>query len=429
MKVLLLAAGQSKRMQPIEDKNFLEFLGKPLIQYQLETLKEAGFSDIAIVAGRHNREKIERLGKKLKLKVKIVEQKISNGMHGAVLAAKNLLNNQPLLIVSGNDIVDGEAFEAMKEAFKPGEAESYLLGKKVESYFPGGYLEVDKKGFIKNIIEKPGEGNEPGDMINLVLHLHTTPAKLVWYLEKVRGEKDDLYEKALAAMMKDGVKMKAVKYNGFWQALKYPWHIQKVFEYLFSKAEKKVAKSANISKSATIDGEVIIEDGVKVMENAVIKGPTYIGKNSIVATNALVRGSHIGENCVVGFGTEVARSFLGNDVWTHSNYIGDSVIGNNVSFGAGTVTGNLRLDEANVVVSNAGEKMDIGSNKFGAVIGDNVRVGINTSIMPGIKIGTGSMIGAGIILPENVQPNSFVRGEVKLRTSPNKVKIGVRKKL
>ncbi len=429
MKVLLLAAGQSKRMQPIEDKNFLGFLGKPLIQHQLETLKEAGFSDIAIVAGKHNREKIEALGKKLKLKVKIVEQKLATGMHGAILAAKNLLNNQPILIVSGNDIVDGEAFDAMKEAFEPGAAESYLLGKKVKSYFPGGYLEVDKKGFIKNIIEKPGEGNEPSDMINLVLHLHTTPAKLVKYLEKVRGDKDDLYEKALTAMIKDGSKMKAVKYNGFWQALKYPWHIQSVFEYLFSKAEKGVAKSAKIAKSVVIEGDVIIEDGVRVMENAVIKGPAYLGKNSIVATNALVRGSHIGENCVVGFGTEVARSFFGNGVWTHSNYIGDSVIGNNVSFGAGTVTGNLRLDEINIIVSNAGEKMDIGSNKFGAVIGDNVRVGINTSIMPGIKIGEGSMIGAGIILPENVQANSFVRGEVRLKISPNKFKIGVRKKL
>ncbi len=428
MKVLLLAAGQSKRMQPIEDKNFLNFLGKPLLQHQLEMLKDEGFSDIVIVAGKHNREKIETLGKKLKLRIKIVEQKLATGMHGAILAAQNLLQNDPVLIVSGNDIVDNEAFEAMKEAFAPGKAESYIIGKKVKSYFPGGYLKVDKKGFIQEIMEKPGEGNEPSDMINLVIHLHTQPAKLVKYLKKAKSKKDDLYEVALGMMIKDGIKMESAKYDGMWQALKYPWHIQKVFEYLFSKMEKKIAKTAKIAKSATIEGNVVIEDGVKVMENAVIKGPTYIGKNSVVATNALVRESHVGENCVVGFGTEVARSFLGNDVWTHSNYIGDSVIGNNVSFGAGTVTGNLRLDEKNVVVSNAGEKMDIGTNKFGAVIGDNVRVGINTSIMPGIKIGEGSMIGAGIILPENVQANSFVRGEVKLKISPNKFKIGVRKK-
>lgn len=446
MKVVMLAAGRSKRMKPVADKNFLNFLGKPLIQHQLEMLKKASLNEVIVVGGNHNLDRIKVLGKKLGMKLQLCEQKdLDLGMCGAVLAAKNLIGNEPIMVLSSNDIVEVKAFKIIQQACLPDgqaatpkveqaqkglampdgkRAESYLLGKKVVEYFPGGYLEIDKKGYIQNIVEKPEPGKEPSDLVNLVVHIHKNPALLIKYLQKVQSKKDDRYEQALAAMIKDGVKMQAVEYDGFWQPLKFPWHVHKVFHYLFSLAEKKIAKSAQISKNAVLNGEVIIGENARIFDGAFINGPCYIGDDSIVATNALVRDSNIGSNCVVGFSTEVARSCLGNEVWTHSNYIGDSVIGNNVSFGAGTVTGNLRLDERNVRVYFEGKKIDAHTNKFGAVIGDNVRVGVNTSLMPGVKIGGGSFIGAGIVVPEDVPENSFVRGEWKLKVSKNREDIG-----
>lgn len=425
MKVVLLAAGRSRRMQPIEDKNFLNFLGKPLIQHQLEMLKKAGLKDLIIVGGKHNMDKIRGMAKGLGMKVEIVEQKeLELGMCGAVLAAKKFLKKEPVMVVSSNDVVEEKAFEVVLAAAKKEKAESFILGKKVREYFPGGYLKIGKNGLIQDIVEKPKPGTEPSDMINLVVHLHTDAQKLIEYLGRARSKSDDLYEVALAAMMKNGVKMMAVPYSGFWQPIKYPWHVQKVFLHFMEKARGGIDKSVMIAKTAVVTGKVVMGKNVKIMDNAVVQGPAYIGENSIVATNALVRGSSVGNDCVIGFSSEVARSFLGNQVWTHSNYIGDSVIGNNVSFGAGTVTGNLRLDEGNIVINNAGQKMDIGSTKFGAIIGDHVRVGINTSIMPGVKIGENSMIGAGLVLAENVQPKSFVRGEWKLKISENKFDVG-----
>lgn len=424
MKVVMLAAGRSKRMKPIEDKNFLSFLGKPLLVHQLEILKKAGIKEVILVGGKHNLEKIGEMAKSLKLKINIVEQKnLELGMCGAVLAAKNLIKGEEVMVLSSNDVVEVKAFKLVMKAAEKGAAESFILGKKVTEYFPGGYLETDKKGYIKNVIEKPEPGTEPSDLVNLVVHLHKDADKLIKYLEKADSKKDDLYEQSLSKMMKDGVKMMAVEYNGFWQPLKYPWHVHNVFTYLFSQTEKKIAKSAKIAKRASINGEVIIGENVKVFDGAVINGPCYIGDGTIIATNALVRDSNVGKNCVVGYITEVARSILGDEVWTHSNYIGDSVIGNNVSFGAGSVTGNLRLDEKNIQVSFDGKKMDAHTNKFGAIIGNNVRVGVNTSLMPGIKVGGGSFIGAGIVVPEDVAENSFVRGEWKLKISENRENI------
>jgi len=62
-------------------------------------------------------------------------------------------------------------------------------------------------------------------------------------------------------------------------------------------------------------------------------------------------------------------------------------------------------------------------NKFGLITGKNIRAGINTSFMPGIKIGSNSMIGAGIIVPYDIPENSFVKGKIELEIKPNKAKV------
>jgi acetyltransferase-like isoleucine patch superfamily enzyme len=96
-------------------------------------------------------------------------------------------------------------------------------------------------------------------------------------------------------------------------------------------------------------------------------------------------------------------------VWTHSTYIGDSVIGRNVSFGAGCVTGNLRLDEGEIFSMVKEEKTGTGLTKFGTIIGDNCRLGIRTCINPGVKIGAGSFISSGCMVEEDIPNESFSR--------------------
>ncbi|MFH1284728.1 MAG: NTP transferase domain-containing protein [Candidatus Peregrinibacteria bacterium] len=424
MKVLVLAAGRSNRMKPVRDKNFLNFMGRPLIRRQIEALESAGFVDLILVGGAHNLGELGEVAREVQgVNVELVEQKdLEQGMCGAILAAKDLIKDGEIMVFSSNDVVDQTAFELVMQAAKDEDADSYILGKKVSEYFPGGYLETDENGFLKSIIEKPEPGTEPSDMVNLVVHLHKNSGKLIEALENVKSKNDDLYEVALGELLKNGMKMKAVAYNGFWQPIKYPWHIQKVFRYLFEKTGENISPSAKIADSAVIKGPVVIGENVKILDGAVINGPVYIGDNSVIATNALVRESHVGENCVIGFGSEIARSYLGNNVWTHTNYVGDSVIGSNVSFGAGTVTGNLRLDEKNIFMNCDGKKVDTQSAKFGLVTGDDIRVGVNTSFMPGVKIGGGSFIGAGIVVGEDIEEDSFVRGKFELKISKNKEK-------
>ena len=421
MKTILLAAGLSNRMQPITSKPLLNFLGKPLVVHQVEMLLRHDLNDIVLVCGKHNIEDLKAVDYPNDANIDFALQTDNaSGIQGAILSCEEFLNGEDVLILNSNDIVEDKAIANILKEYKATTHDAYITGIKQETYFPGGYLSIDANGIMTGIIEKPGAGNEPSDLVNIIVHLYRNSSELIEFLKNANSDADDLYETAMQNMIKAKKQMLAVSYNGIWQSIKFPWHVKPAFDFFFERAEKYISDSASISEHAIVKGDVIIEDGVRIFEGAIVNGPAYIGKDSIIANGSLVRDSHLGAGCIVGFATEIARSYLGHDVWTHTNYVGDSVLGNNVSFGSGTVTGNLRLDEKNIAVSIKKKKLDSGQNKLGLITGNNIRVGINTSFMPGVKIGSDCFIGAGIVIAQDIPAGSFVRGEQSLKISPNR---------
>lgn len=419
MKTLLLAAGRSRRVKPIEDKNFLKFAGRTLLEHQLDTLSRIGLKDIVIVGGAHNLEKLRELAQPYGAQV--VEQKnLDEGMAGAVLTMESLIKDgETLLVVSSNDILSQSAFETVMKA-QESSAEAYLLAYEVKEYFPGGYLKVDKNR-ITDIVEKPEPGKEPSNLVNIVVHAFKKPETLFAALKKVDTHRDDHYEMALQNLMKEQV-FEAVPYSSFWQPIKFPWHILDLMDFSFKMMGSRIHESAQIAETAVIKGAVVLEEGVRVMDHATIVGPAYIGKNTLVANNALVRESMIGDNCVVGYSTEVARSFIGDDCWFHSNYVGDTVMGNDVSFGAGAICANLRLDEKEILSSGVAT----GRNKLGPILGDHIRVGVQTSLMPGVRVGSNTMITSGLTIVEDIEAGKFVSGgKPKLEIKDNKAVLDI----
>ncbi|MDP3975953.1 MAG: sugar phosphate nucleotidyltransferase [bacterium] len=411
MKTILLAAGQSKRVKPIADKCFVKICGKTLIEWQLEALKKAKFTDVVLVGNAANVKRLKELQIK-GMRLAVVEQvDLKGGMKGAMMAAKMaVIGEDAILVVSSNDVVDQELWAKVRMAVdEDDEAEGMMVGYRVSRYFPGGYLSIDSDGNVKAVLEKPGEGKEPSDLVNLVIHVHRDVKALYKALEAVKSRADDQYERALQKLFDTHHRYTVIPYDGFWQAVKYPWNFLRLNEFFLGQLKKSISPKSTVAKTAVINGPVVIEAGVKVFDHAVINGPAYIGKDSIVGNHALVRQSSLGERCVAGSYTEVARSLLQNEVWTHKNYLGDSVIGSNVSFGSGTVTGNLRLDEADIWMQIDGDKVNSRTNKLGLICGDDVRVGINTSFMPGVKVGRNCMIGAELSVGQDIPEGSYVK--------------------
>ncbi|MCB1072872.1 MAG: UDP-N-acetylglucosamine diphosphorylase [Chlamydiia bacterium] len=135
-------------------------------------------------------------------------------------------------------------------------------------------------------------------------------------------------------------------------------------------------------ESISIGKGSIIEPG------AYIEGPCVIGQSCQIRHGAYLRGYVLtGDRCVIGHSTEVKHAiFLNDSKAPHFNYVGDSILGNQVNIGAGVICANFRLDQGEVVVEVDGEIYQTGINKFGTVLGDNSQLGCNTVINPGILL-------------------------------------------
>jgi len=418
---VFLCGGAGKRMFPItEDKFLLEFLGKTLLEHQIEVAKKAGLTDFVIVTGTRNVSRIVNITAAIPgISVKLAIQETPNGIANALESAARLLNDE-IIVVNPNDVFDGSAYTRLLDAHQANNAVSYMLGYEVDEYFPGGYLEINPPDTLTHIVEKPGKGKEPSNLVNILVHLHTDPEKLLSHVANVQTNGDDVYELAIDSMVKENQTVRVVPFADSWTPIKYPWHIFSVVRQFLDQTPGYVAPTAVISGKAIIDGNVYIDENARVFEDAVIRGPVYIGRNSIIGTGSLVRGySHIGADCVVGFSTEVKGSYIGNGCWFHMCYVGDSIIGERCSFGANTVFANWRFDEKNISVRVNGKRLDSGLNKLGAIVGNNCRSGVNASLMPGVKVGPNSIVGPQVCLTKDLEPDNIatISGYSTMRNS------------
>ena len=402
---IVLAGGVGRRFWPItHQKSLLSFMGKPLIRYTIDALVAAGLKTIVLVANPANQQVLSAL-KSNKANIEVVVQKQAKGMGDALLTVRRRISNHRILVANASDVFTTNLFNEVVVRAEKTDAEIVIPGLKVKEYFPGGYLKVHGS-LVEQIVEKPKPKDRPSDYLNLVVHYFKDAIQLVKALE-AEQDVDDRYERAVSRMLQSRT-AQLLKYDGSFGSLKYPWDILAMSQFLLKRVQGTSVRSKMIHKSATIDGPVIIEEGVRVLENAVIKGPVYIGEGSVVGTQALVLESMIAKSCVVGYGSEVARSYLGEGCWLHRNYIGDSVLEGDSFFGAGAVTANFRFDEGSISTLVRETRMDTGLQKLGAIVGKGARVGVNASLMPGVKIGTNAVVGPAVVLYSDVKDDGRV---------------------
>lgn len=156
--------------------------------------------------------------------------------------------------------------------------------------------------------------------------------------------------------------------------------------------------------------DFLVNDGVAVHRTAVVergavlKPPLVLGAGSFVAAGAYLRGGNwIAENCVIGPGVEVKSSFIFSSTkLAHFNFVGDSVVGGNVNLEAGSIICNCRNEriEREVTVRVAGQLHGIKLDKFGALVGDDCRIGANAVVAPGAVLERGAVVGRGQVIDQ-----------------------------
>ena len=416
--VLILAGGESRRFWPLTDKSLFQFLGKPLILYQIEELKKY-CENFTIVSHKDNALVFKRLVENREPKIQVIVQKEEYaGQAGAILSVKNHLAGETL-IVNANDLLDYSILAKITSIPAP-KNKIIFFGKKLNEYFPGGYFKFDEKDRLSQIIEKPEPDKRPSNIVKLVVDYFSDLNVLTKTIAEVKTKQNDHYEQAMTKLLASDYERDHFQYDGYWQSLKYPWHVLSMMKIIMSGIKKEsIPGSCQVSKKAIVVGPVVFGENVKVGDFAKIVGPAYIGDNSIVGDYSLIRESQIGEDCLIGSLCEVARSSVGNRVMLHRNYIGDSVMDNESMMGAGAITANFRFDAASINSYIGENKVDTGLGKLGAIIGRASKVGVNSAIIPGVKIGKNCLVAPCEVVRDDIDDNTYlIRGEERVNLYP-----------
>jgi len=184
----------------------------------------------------------------------------------------------------------------------------------------------------------------------------------------------------------------------------HPWDLLRANELAVGSIEE-ASIAGDVHTSSIIEGTIHLGPGSRILPGVLIEGKVIIGANCKIGPNCYIRGATaIGDGCHIGQAVEIKNSIIlsGTNVG-HLSYLGDSILGEKVNFGAGTIVSNLRHDGSNHRSMVDGSLVDTGRRKFGAIVGDGVHTGINTSIYPGRKLWPNTTTRPGQVIDKDLQ--------------------------
>jgi NDP-sugar pyrophosphorylase family protein len=169
-----------------------------------------------------------------------------------------------------------------------------------------------------------------------------------------------------------------------------PWNITNDLKTII---EKMIL---NLGDDYTIQDNIAIHKSATIENNVTIKSPAIIGKNCYIGANAYFReGVYLDHSVKIGPGCEIKNSIIcSNTAIAHFNYIGNSIIGRNINFEAGSIAANHYNERTNKKISVLynSEIIETNSDKFGSLVGDNSRIGANAVLSPGTILTKNSIV-------------------------------------
>ncbi|MCE7698962.1 MAG: NTP transferase domain-containing protein, partial [Methanobacterium paludis] len=284
MKAVILTAGEGTRMRPLtitRPKTMLKVGGKPILQYNVEALRDAGVKDISMVVGYHEDVIKEHFkdGSDLGVNITYLTQKERLGTAHAIGKASNIVDEE-FIVLNGDIIVDPELINSLIGRYNHGDASSILVLTEVEDPSPFGVVELEGDR-ITNIIEKPTPEEAPSNLINAGIYIFNP---LIFdAIEKTEKSPRGEYEitDSLLIQIRENRGVVGFKSKNKWIDIGRPWELLDVNEHFLKDLETK------------IEGEV--------EEGATIHGPVHLGKGSIIRSGSHIMGPvYIGENCDIG---------------------------------------------------------------------------------------------------------------------------------
>jgi len=431
---IVMAAGLGTRMKSSLVKVLHPVLGQPMIVWVVDAARKAGIRDFTVVVG-HQREKVsETLVQSFpKLSFRFAHQREQLGTAHAVLCAKRQLKNHPddvLILCGDTPLLTPETlrkFMRFHKRKKP--ALSMVAGVFPD---PTGYgrLVRDELGGVRQIIEETEADEATRGIKEVNLGVYLVSAKLLFrYLSKIEADnkKGEYFLTDLVRLLAaDGKRVEtyAAEDIAEFMGINDRWQLARAHNVLRERIMKRLAKDGvtivdpertHIEPQVRVSSDVVIWPEVALLGRTTVKSGCEIAQGAVVANSTLEEGVRVhpysviddsriesgaevgpfarvrpktvvGAGAVVGNFVEVKNTRLGaKSQAKHLTYLGDSVIGERVNIGAGTITCNYD-----------------GFNKYKTIIDDEAFIGSDSQFIAPVRIGKGAYIGSGSTITKDV---------------------------
>jgi NDP-sugar pyrophosphorylase family protein len=385
-QAVVLAAGEGRRVRPLtryQPKPMLRVAGRPILEYPLDAVVDAGVEHIVLVVG-HGRNRIQNRFENSYRGVDLtyVTQSTQLGSGHALQAAADHVNEE-FIVVNGDNVIDDTMVRVTADRFAESDAAASLAV--AASDRTGEYGTVGVKDGIVDSIEEDGDG--ASSRINAGVYVFDE--SVFDALERTEFEDG---ERPLTGAIThlDGPVIAATP-NGVWFDPSYPWELLRTNERILyahpslADTGDRVKDSARIHESAVIGENVLIGPDCKVSAGAVIKGGTCLLSSTIVGENAVLEGSIVGPDSRVGANV----------------LLRDTIVGGGATIGDGTVSPGR---SATLVIDG----VEYADRRLGGVVADRATVGANVTITPGCRVGPRGTVAPGIALRRDVPENAEV---------------------
>ncbi len=441
MNIVVLAAGQGKRMISNRPKVLHSIAGKPFLSRVLSTAQSLNPTQVIVVLG-HLSEQVLPL---IPPNITVVYQDPPLGTgHAIAQAVPYLKDDVPTMVLYGDvPLITQETLTRMIVASNNG-THLVLLTQIEEDPTGYGRIVSDEQGQIQAIVEEKDATPEIKKIkeINTGFMLIPTPQLKRWLPQLTdQNEKKEFYLTDIVEMAaREQVSIKRFHPIHTWESTGVNDRIQQANlerDYQAYLANQLMLSGTSLADPARIDirGRLESSEDVWIDVGCVFEGEVKLGKNCVIEANCILKNvtlgpnvrirafshlegaqveesatigpfarirpeTHIGAHAHVGNFVEMKKTFFGaHSKANHLSYVGDAIIGTRVNIGAGTITCNYD-----------------GVNKYQTIIGDNAFIGSDSQLVAPVKVGVGATIGAGTTLTKDAPDHQLTLSRAKQMT-------------
>ena len=329
MKALITSGGKGTRLRPLthtQNKHLIPIANKPILHYAIETVVNAGITEIGILTNKGEREVIDVIGDGSRWGVNItyIPQEAPLGLAHVVKVSEDFLGKEPFIFYLGDNMVVG-GVKRFIEAFRKDDVNCYLTLAKVKDPERFGVPEI-KGDRIVTVEEKPRHPKSHFAVAGIYIYDHNIFEAVNNIKPSARGELE--ISDAHQYLLDHGYKVGFSEITGWWKDTGKPIDLLEANRLVLEHLDPKI--EGMVDKKSIIAGNVIIGAGSQIIDSN-IRGPAIIGENTriencyigpftsiyndCIIKNSEVEFSIVLNQClIIDVGIRIESSLLGNDV-------------------------------------------------------------------------------------------------------------------